>query len=62
LSADEKAALERQIERLTGKKVRAQYATSPEVLGGAVVKLGSTIYDGSVRGQLRRMKEQLSVG
>ena len=35
---------------MTGKKVRARYATNPELLGGAVVRVGSTIYDGSVRG------------
>ncbi len=60
LSADERRDLETQIERMTGKKVRAHYATDGKLLGGAVVQLGSTIYDGSVRGQLQRMKEQLS--
>ncbi len=60
LSADEKAALEERLEGLTGKKVRARYATDRGLLGGAVVKLGSTIYDGSVRGQLQKMKQQLS--
>jgi F-type H+-transporting ATPase subunit delta len=60
LTAEEKAALEQQVEKITGKKVRAQYATRPDVLGGAIIRLGSTIYDGSVRGQLQRIKEQLS--
>lgn len=60
LSETEKRALEHQIANLTGKRVRATYTTSPGLLGGAVVRVGSTIYDGSVRGQLRRMKEQLS--
>jgi F-type H+-transporting ATPase subunit delta len=60
LSAAEKAALEAQIVALTGKKVQAQYETDQNILGGAVVKVGSTIYDGSVRGQLRKMREQLS--
>jgi len=32
------------------------------VLGGAVVKVGSTIYDGSIRGQLERLKQELSAG
>jgi len=31
-------------------------------LGGAVVKVGSTIYDGSIRGQLERLKQELSAG
>jgi F-type H+-transporting ATPase subunit delta len=55
----ERADMELQLQRLTGKKVRAHYTLDAKLLGGAVVRLGSTIYDGSVRGQLRRMKEQL---
>ena len=60
LSADERRMMEAQIEKLTGKKVRAHYVTDAGLLGGAVVQLGSTIYDGSVRGQLRRIREQLA--
>lgn len=60
LSPDERRDLESQIESMTGKKVRAHYATDGKLLGGAVVRLGSTIYDGSVKGQLQRLKEQLS--
>ena len=62
LADDEKRALERQVAALTGKKVRAFYRRDQSVLGGAVVKVGSTIYDGSVKGQLQRLKEQLSAG
>lgn len=60
LREDEKRHLETEVEKLTGKKVRARYSENPALLGGAVVRIGSTIYDGSVRGQLRRIKEQLS--
>jgi len=60
LSSDEKQGLESQVERITGKKVRASYGTDGELLGGAVVRVGSTIYDGSVRGQLQKLKQQLS--
>ncbi len=59
LSEAEKSALEVRVSSMTGKKVRARYAIDHKILGGAIVRLGSTIYDGSVRGQLRRMKEQL---
>ena len=59
LSDDEKRELEAQVASVTGKKVRAKYDTNPELLGGALVRVGSTIYDGSVRGQLQRLKEQL---
>jgi F-type H+-transporting ATPase subunit delta len=60
LSPDEQQGLESQVERMTGKKVRAKYATNPGLLGGAMVRVGSTIYDGSVRGQLLKLKEQLA--
>jgi F-type H+-transporting ATPase subunit delta len=60
LSADGQRQLESQLERLTGKKVRATYSSDPELLGGVVVRVGSTIYDGSVRGQLEKMKQDLS--
>jgi F-type H+-transporting ATPase subunit delta len=60
LSDIEKAALEGKIETMTGRKVRAHYAIDGKLLGGAIVRLGSTIYDGSVKGQLQRMKEQLA--
>jgi F-type H+-transporting ATPase subunit delta len=60
LTAEEKAGMERQIGALTGRRVRVNYHLDPQILGGAVTRIGSTIYDGSVRGQLRRMREQLS--
>ncbi len=56
----EKRALEAQIEKATGKKVRSQYGIDASLLGGAVVRIGSTIYDGSVKGQLEKMKEAIS--
>jgi len=60
LTADEKSVLERQVEQMTGKKVRATFLTDRAILGGAVLKLGSTIYDGSVRGQLRKLRDELA--
>ena len=56
----EKHTLETQIAKLTGKRVRAQYGLDPSLLGGAVVRIGSTIYDGSVKGQLEKIKEAIS--
>jgi F-type H+-transporting ATPase subunit delta len=60
LDEAEKRGLEAQIEKTTGKKVRARYALDPSLLGGAVVRVGSTIYDGSVKGQLEKMREAIS--
>jgi F-type H+-transporting ATPase subunit delta len=60
LGDTEKRALETQVEKTTGKKVRARYALDPSLLGGAVIRVGSTIYDGSVKGQLERIQEAIS--
>ena len=60
LGGAEKQALEAQIEKATGKKVRAQYGLDASLLGGAVVRVGSTIYDGSVKGQLEKIKEAIT--
>jgi len=62
LSDPEKQMLEAEITRMTGKKVRAKYEQDASLLGGAVVQVGSTIYDGSVKGQLERIREQLVEG
>jgi F-type H+-transporting ATPase subunit delta len=56
----EKREVEAQVGNLTGKKVRAHYAQDASLLGGAVLRIGSTIYDGSVKGQLERMKEEIT--
>jgi F-type H+-transporting ATPase subunit delta len=60
LSDAEKRAIETQAEKLSGKRVRARYTQDASLLGGAIVKMGSTIYDGSVKGQLEKIREQLS--
>jgi F-type H+-transporting ATPase subunit delta len=56
----EKGEFEAQVGKLTGKKVRARYRQDASLLGGAMVRVGSTIYDGSVKGQLERMREAIS--
>jgi F-type H+-transporting ATPase subunit delta len=55
----EKDALESQVAKLIGKRVKARYQRDRAILGGAIVKVGSTIYDGSVLGQLLRVREQM---
>ena len=59
LGDPEKRMLEAEISKMTGKKVRAVYEQDASLLGGAVVQVGSTIYDGSVKGHLERIHEQL---
>jgi F-type H+-transporting ATPase subunit delta len=60
LDSSEKSEFEAQVGKLTGKKVRAHYGEDASLLGGAMVRVGSTIYDGSVKGQLERLKEAIS--
>ena len=60
LSAAEKKSLEQQLATLTGKIVRTTYSQDPGLLGGVLVRVGSTIYDGSVHGRLQRMRAELA--
>jgi F-type H+-transporting ATPase subunit delta len=60
LSEPERHTLEARVEKLTGKKVRARYLRDESILGGAIVRVGSTIYDGSVLGQLERIRAAIS--
>ena len=60
LGDSEKRTLEAQIEKVTGKKGRARYGQDASLLGGAMVRVGSTIYDGSVKGQLEKIREAIS--
>jgi F-type H+-transporting ATPase subunit delta len=59
LNDADRAQLEAQIAKLAGARVRASYTEDASLLGGAVVEIGSTIYDGSVRGQLQQLKQKL---
>ena len=55
-------AVQEELERLTGKRVRAQYDIDPSLVGGATARIGSTVYDGSVHGQLQTMRRKLTLG
>ncbi|HEV7967057.1 MAG TPA: ATP synthase F1 subunit delta [Candidatus Acidoferrales bacterium] len=59
LTAQERAELRDALEKLTGDKVQAQFTTDAALIGGAVVRIGSTVYDGSVRTQLERMRARM---
>jgi F-type H+-transporting ATPase subunit delta len=60
LGDPEKRSLEAQIQKITGKQIRARFGLDASLLGGAVVRVGSTIYDGSLKGQLEKIKEAIS--
>lgn len=61
LTVGERAELEADLSRATGKRIRAHYEQDRSILGGAVARVGSTVYDGSVKGQLERMRQLLAV-
>jgi F-type H+-transporting ATPase subunit delta len=56
----EREDLIRALERMTGGTVEAHYRVDPALVGGARVRIGSTIYDGSVRAQLDRLRSRLA--
>lgn len=60
LSEEEKQLLGGKAGQLAGSRVRVTWQQDPTLLGGAVIKLGSQVYDGSVRGQLQQMKRHLA--
>jgi F-type H+-transporting ATPase subunit delta len=60
LSAAQKKRFAQTLERLTGKKIEAKYSLDPALLGGAVLRVGDTIYDGSVRSSLNEMRARLA--
>jgi F-type H+-transporting ATPase subunit delta len=52
-------ALEQSLASLTGKQVQLEVGVDAGLIGGVVAKIGSTVYDGSVRTQLQKMRQQL---
>jgi F-type H+-transporting ATPase subunit delta len=56
------AALTTRLEAMTGKKVELATAVDPGILGGIQVRIGDTLYDGSVRGRLERLRTRLAAG
>jgi F-type H+-transporting ATPase subunit delta len=59
LNDQDRAELETHVAKLAGGRVRATYHQDATLLGGAVVRIGSTVYDGSIRAQLQQLKQRL---
>jgi F-type H+-transporting ATPase subunit delta len=53
-------SLEQRLATVTQKKVRLNFAEDAELIGGLVTRIGSTVYDGSVRNQLQLIKEKMA--
>ena len=62
LTDAQRNTLEAQVSRLAGKKAKLKFSSDPALIGGVVARVGSTVYDGSVRGQLERLRTRLGAG
>jgi len=62
LSAAEQTSLLAEIGKMAGSRIDASFRLDKSILGGTIVRIGSTVYDGSVRGRLDRLKEALAAG
>jgi F-type H+-transporting ATPase subunit delta len=62
LSEPERGALVAGVGKLAGAEVQATFKLDKSIIGGTVVRIGSTVYDGSVRGRLERLREALIAG
>jgi F-type H+-transporting ATPase subunit delta len=62
LSEEDRTGLLAGVGKLAGAKIQASFKIDQSILGGTVVRIGSTVYDGSVRGRLERLKEALVAG
>jgi len=60
LSEAQKKEMTQVLERLTGKRVEAKFSLDARLLGGAMVRVGDTIYDGSLRNRLNDLRERLA--
>jgi F-type H+-transporting ATPase subunit delta len=60
LNQEQRAELEAQLTKLTGRRMRLKYATDESLIGGIIARIGSTVYDGSVKGRLETLGRQLS--
>jgi F-type H+-transporting ATPase subunit delta len=60
LNDAQRAALQAELSRLSGKKAKLRFTTDPTLVAGAVARVGSRTYDGSVRGQLDRLRAKLA--
>lgn len=61
LDESERKLLEDGAARMTGSSISAKFREDPSLVGGVILKIGSTVYDDSVRGRLDRLKELLAV-
>ena len=54
--------LEKTLSRITGKQVNVKTSIDPDLIGGVVSRIGSTVIDGSIRNQLNQIRQSISQG
>lgn len=59
LTAAQQAALQAQLTRMARREAKVKFKTDPALVAGVVARIGSTVYDGSVKGQLERLRASL---
>jgi|SRR5215475_15915428 len=59
MSEQEKMKMRERIKAATGKEVRLQFLSDPQIIGGVITRIGSLVYDGSIKNQLAQMKQRL---
>ena len=62
ISKDYENTLKSSLKKVTDRDVEIEYVMDPSLLGGILVKIGSTMYDTSIKGQLRLLKDELIKG
>ena len=62
LADAQRSGLETEISRVAGKKAKLRFSIDPALIAGVVARIGSTVYDGSVRGQLEQLRTKLARG
>ncbi len=62
LAGAQQASLETEISRMAGRKAKLKFSIDPALIAGVVARIGSTVYDGSVRGQLDKLRLKLAKG
>ncbi len=60
LTPAEQTDIARELSRVSSKQVRTRFTVDPDLIGGVIAHVGSTVYDGSIRGQLAQMRRRLA--
>ncbi|MFN6964675.1 MAG: ATP synthase F1 subunit delta [Pyrinomonadaceae bacterium] len=59
LRDDERGELKSNLEKLTGRQVKLNFQIDNDLIGGVVARIGSTVYDGSVKTKLENLRQEL---